>query len=212
MDAINEYDLVVEETWTATVTTKVRAMSMRFDNMPVYQDGSGLATNPCWPQILNDPPNVEKGFALYRGDAFYVVDQGRYGNIQYAQNFVPAEYTQGKTMPTKRSLVYLADEGLMVLDEGNSSRAISPEELEDEEVDEVRVALEKFTAVQLDEASKKAPALNDALTTAVAVQMTATLAIATSAPVFDASQVTEGLSEPSYGAYRHLARHKRVGS
>ncbi|KAJ5538234.1 hypothetical protein N7494_007713 [Penicillium frequentans] len=116
----------------STVYT-VNAMVMHFTNMP-YDDL--LADNPCLPEITHD-----YGFALMTNDRWYGVNylQG-HDSAAYAMD-PEAALTQGlkppRKKPAKRSLGYGIDEPIsfdfnpedIILDEGNSSRRVTPEEL-----------------------------------------------------------------------------------
>ena len=52
--------------FTASVTTTLSTVSIRFDAYP-HQPDFGLTANPCWPATLVDDP----GFALLNSDAWY---------------------------------------------------------------------------------------------------------------------------------------------
>ncbi|KAI2734245.1 CAZyme family GH18 [Penicillium roqueforti] len=116
----------------STVYT-VNAMVMHFTNMP---NDDLLADNPCLPEITHD-----YGFALMTNDRWYGVNylQG-HDSAAYAMD-PEAALTQGlkppRQKPAKRSLGYGIDEPIsfdfnpedIILDEGNSSRRVTPEEL-----------------------------------------------------------------------------------
>ncbi|KAI9877822.1 MAG: hypothetical protein M1830_002719 [Pleopsidium flavum] len=81
--------------------------------MPAYAgDALGLTANQCWPR-----------------DGYYL-RQGAYGPQSYAAP-PPAAILAGKTPPTKRNSILDPDEGIISVDEGNSTRLISDEELEE---------------------------------------------------------------------------------
>src|SRR5438094_259945 len=101
-------------------------MTMKYSNMPVYPgDFDGLTINQCWPRTLGQ--YVEAGFALYIGDWYYL-QHGAYGPTSYAVP-PPAAATNGLTPPTKRDRIYVGDDGNVLVDEGNSTRAVTEEEM-----------------------------------------------------------------------------------
>lgn len=98
--------------------------------MPSYfNDGWGLTTNVCWPTTLD--PYAEPGFALFRGDEYYVVDQQEYGSAFYTSSPIPAYVTFGKTRPLKhkRNITFDRRSNLFLEDTGNGTRPIRPEDL-----------------------------------------------------------------------------------
>nr|POE65199.1 killer toxin subunits alpha/beta [Quercus suber] len=112
-----------------TEHVKWPALSYTFTNMPGYPD-DGLTRNFCWPRTLTNDP----GFALFTHDSWYTAT-----NNVGAPNYISAAYARppsgailaGKQMPTpnqKRDILLIEPEDL-VIDEGNSSRKPSEEEL-----------------------------------------------------------------------------------
>lgn len=163
-------------------------------------------------------------FALFLNDHHYAVD----GPAEYAQNVTPATSTQGKTQPSKRSVDSFIPDRL-ALDDGNTSRIISSEELRDmDDVEDVTLATEEFqleiqVAQEISmQAAQAAKATADALAappviTAVSYQSGVVLpslsppsgprsSEPTITKVFAGSFPTiEVSSTPTW--HRHLARH-----
>lgn len=116
-------DVVYETVYTSTITT-LKVMSYEYTSMPNYPgDKDGLTTNPGWPKTLTDDP----GFALLANDPYYPQPA-----LWPYRTGPPASLTQGKTKP-KRDRIWFDEEFLAgVVDEGNSSRRATPEEMLDE--------------------------------------------------------------------------------
>lgn len=115
---------------TQTVRPVDVVMVLKFDHMPVIRD-AGLTDNPCWPSTLVDDP----GFALNANDPWYQESPNR-GKRMYKKfySYPPeAQFTQGKVNQPgwgkRDAMVGLVDPEDVYVDEGNSSRHITEEEL-----------------------------------------------------------------------------------
>lgn len=126
-------DRVVE---TQTVQPIDTVIVIRFKNMPAIND-AGLTENPCWPSTLVDDP----GFALNTNDPWYQEppNLGRRGYKKFYANPPEAQFTQGKVNKPgwgkrdERSVMMgMMDPDNVYVDEGNSSRRITEDELLEE--------------------------------------------------------------------------------
>ena len=109
---------------------------MKYTNMPATWIDDGIRENSCFPQTLTD----DAGFALFTDDLWYIANiNSRFysGRTSYSKP-PPASLTNGKTQPRsnparKRWLEepLLGDLDNIVVDEGNSTRQATDDELWD---------------------------------------------------------------------------------
>ncbi|KAJ4150991.1 hypothetical protein LMH87_011713 [Akanthomyces muscarius] len=113
-----------------------RGPPVKFKNMPAIDD-AGLTENPCWPSTLVDDP----GFALNANDPWYheSSNRGRRVYKKYYPNPPEAQFTQGKVNKSGWGkwdehgvMMGMMDPDDVYVDEGNSSRRITEEELLDD--------------------------------------------------------------------------------
>jgi hypothetical protein len=104
---------------------------MIFTSMPNYPgDPIGLDDNPCWPKTL--APHVEEGWALFKGDPYYIRDRSMYARSEYEFLHPPASFTAGKFPPLKRKrdISFDHDAQVFVENTGNHTVVLTPEEVE----------------------------------------------------------------------------------
>ncbi|KAH7317110.1 hypothetical protein B0I35DRAFT_504515 [Stachybotrys elegans] len=106
------------ETRTRTRTV----VSMSFINMPALRD-YGIPDNPCWPEMLVPDP----GFALMTNDPWYNAHPTNKKYTQLYQHRPGPEFTSGKKSRPGYNLA--VDPEDIVVDEGNSTRQATEEEL-----------------------------------------------------------------------------------
>ncbi len=116
------------EVWRETVQAVDTVLNMHFDNMPNIAD-AGLTDNPCWPSTLIDDP----GFALNFNDPWYNrnANANRKGYTVSYPMPPGAAWTNGKVNQpgwNKRDV----DPNEIYVDEGNSSRRLTDQELLEE--------------------------------------------------------------------------------
>lgn len=116
---------VITEVVTTFITLNVMSYTWTSVSAPAG-DPQGLSTNPCYPSVLT----ADVGFALMTDDPWY---QGVHLNDY---NFDPGMKTKGKVKPNYKrdsnfpgQLDYV--DGNIIVDDGNSSRHVLDEELED---------------------------------------------------------------------------------
>ncbi|KAF2130205.1 glycoside hydrolase family 18 protein [Dothidotthia symphoricarpi CBS 119687] len=146
--ATSDHDLPVcngrvTEVWIETVRLVDRVFRLGFNAIPNDLDDQGLTMNPCWPEALVDDP----GFALLFGDPWYArqANQARQQNTPFYPN-PPSPQRIGSNTPkagwNKRDFSPksptdewnrpdLSPEDIYI-DQGNSSRKPTDEELEKE--------------------------------------------------------------------------------
>lgn len=98
----------------------------------VAGDVNLLTANPCWPQVLS--PDAEPGFALFAHDPYYHAGMPNPGSYAAPP---AASITQSKTPPMRRGLpleIRIVDDAdadgpIVTVDEGNSTRRASDEEM-----------------------------------------------------------------------------------
>ncbi|RMZ86664.1 hypothetical protein DV736_g6111, partial [Chaetothyriales sp. CBS 134916] len=123
-------DIVYVTSITSTITT-INVMDYSFFNMGAPQADPWLLTdNPCYPSTLTQDP----GFALLTWDPYYGLVPTR---LPYSEP-PTAQYTSGKTPPSKRDLsleetyphfVMDGQSNKILVDEGNSTRKATDEEM-----------------------------------------------------------------------------------
>ncbi|KAI4693518.1 uncharacterized protein J4E88_001891 [Alternaria novae-zelandiae] len=121
----------VVEKWDHTEYAQLQIFSLEFSNMPRDIVDQGITANPCWPKDLVDDP----GFALMTNDPWYDRAANRprkrhtanYGNPDYAGLGYPPGPPAVKM---KRGLGFSPED--LYVDEGNSSRLPTEEELRTE--------------------------------------------------------------------------------
>lgn len=121
----------VIEYWDHIEREQLQIFSLEFSNMPGNIVDQGITANPCWPRDLVDDP----GFALMTNDPWYNRAANRprkrhtanYGNPDYAA----LGYPPGPAAVKMKRGLGLGPEDLYV-DEGNSSRLPTEEELRTE--------------------------------------------------------------------------------
>lgn len=121
----------VIESWDHTKHPQLQVFSLEFSNMPGNIVDAGITANPCWPKDLVDDP----GFALMTNDPWYNRAANRprkrhtanYGNPDYAGLGYPPGPAAVKL---KRDLDFGPED--LYVDEGNSSRLPTEEELRTE--------------------------------------------------------------------------------
>ncbi|KAK7991331.1 hypothetical protein PG988_000125 [Apiospora saccharicola] len=156
--------------WSETVRAIDTVLNLTVTNTP--DDDDGLDANPCWPRQLVDDP----GFALNFNDPWYnrVANAPRRAFTQYYPDPPGAQFTNGKTNRPGWNKRRDADSpDTPYVDEGNSSRKITEEELlhdfglvrceEDDCADEMqRLGLASLPVIQ---GPKTAPPSVEATTT-----------------------------------------------
>lgn len=107
------------------VTTTLNALIMLYRNNP--NRGDLLSENPCVPTIL--APHVEPGFALFTDDVYYQ-NNGMMMPQKYKVAPLPS-VTNGKIFLQRRDadLYLLEQPPIVVVDEGNSSRLATNDEI-----------------------------------------------------------------------------------
>ncbi|PYI13869.1 hypothetical protein BO99DRAFT_39876 [Aspergillus violaceofuscus CBS 115571] len=182
---------------------------------PPGGDPFGLTANVCRPSVLTN----DVGFALFTDDAWYN------GNGPSAYQFSPGALTVGKSQPTwrKRDFIWNEQERMMVVDEGNTTRRATPEELESElgltrcATPDCVAELEILAHQQAEEGF--ATVANDAVKTIEAV-LTPTPASSTSSIIITSTHASRpglqpGISQPTatshkgtaYGDWTHTDHH-----
>ncbi|KAI1755044.1 hypothetical protein F4782DRAFT_552203 [Xylaria castorea] len=106
--------------YTSTIVT-LNVLSYTWNNVnPPASDRYGLTANACRPSVLT----TDVGFALQTNDPWYGIWPKDY-------NSDPGSKTKGMSKPTwKKAKRFDFVEGVMVVDEGNSTRLAADEEIE----------------------------------------------------------------------------------
>lgn len=118
---------------TISTTKTQTALSISYINWNNAWDGGSfpylVKENPCLPQINFD----DAGFAMITGDPWYWTGPGAPGPPFNYKVAPPQHVTQGYTKPTRRmvdgEIRFLPDDGFGVVDDRNSSRRATREEL-----------------------------------------------------------------------------------
>jgi hypothetical protein len=127
------YGMTVTVWLARTYSITLKRFVLSYTNMPhIGNDWFGMTQNPGWPNQL--VPYVEPGFALFSDDTYNLYHLGGPNSWDHA------DYSKepggvaiaGKIPPTKRSLDFIfPQKGIYAVDEGNSSRHATDQELAD---------------------------------------------------------------------------------
>lgn len=205
---------VVEVVVTTSITLNV--MSYTWTNVPImFPDVQGLSANPCRPSVLT----ADVGYALFTDDPWYgVVRLNDYNNS-------PGQKTIGVNQPLLRrdgqvlgSLDYV--DGKMVVDNGNSSRPASDEELKELgykvcEMPDCEAELGDLRQLQAElnlptQAPTAVSAFSTVSTTAAELKATITHQQPGSKPMVEASQPTM-VKATGYSRRQHSHHNHRHG-
>jgi hypothetical protein len=122
---INTYGDTV---WTTSiVSTIITINQMEYGSTELSEpvgDSAGITTNPCWPSVLTNDP----GFALFTNDPWY---NAYPAPLKYIYAKTPSgAITVGKSRPNFKRLIHEEYvEGFGIVDEGNSTRRATDEEM-----------------------------------------------------------------------------------
>ncbi|OJJ94920.1 hypothetical protein ASPACDRAFT_48368 [Aspergillus aculeatus ATCC 16872] len=200
---------ITSSTCTEIVSTiyTLNGLVMEFTNVQGYS----MSDNPCLPVVITDDP----GFALFTNDPWYVAVQQQHNSAAYALPPVAA-LTQGKTAPRiGRNIAKRESSDFWVVDEGNSSRQATPEEVFED------MGLIRCESTDCEKELKEMGLLRDhghdrdaSDTTSSAPVVLTTPLEATPGSRTDSRKVVVPSQpiETGRGARNHLERHRRSGT